>query len=57
MERQSSSFNPTDLEEFKVSIAKYVIFSIITFGIFNIYWQYKQMMFVNRASGEEVFFS
>ena len=55
MERQYSSSGPVDVQEFKLSIAKYVIFSIITFGIFNIYWQYKQMMFVNRASGEEKF--
>jgi hypothetical protein len=55
MERQGSSFSSTSLEEFKVSIAKYVIFSIITFGIFNIYWQYKQMMFVNAATAEEKF--
>ncbi|MBI2486358.1 MAG: DUF4234 domain-containing protein [Deltaproteobacteria bacterium] len=55
MQRQGSSFSSTGLEEFNVSIAKYVIFSIITFGIYNIYWQYKQMMFVNAAAGEEKF--
>lgn len=55
MDRQGYSLSQTSLEDFKVSIAKYVIFSIITFGIFNIYWQYKQMMFVNSAAAEEKF--
>ena len=55
MESQGSSLISNDLQEFKVGIAKYVILSIITFGIFNIYWQYKQMMFVNSAVREEKF--
>ncbi len=55
MDRKAYSLSQTSLEDFKVSIAKYVIFSIITLGIFNIYWQYKQMMFVNSATAEEKF--
>jgi len=55
MERQGSSLNRANVGDFKVSIAKYVVFSIITLGIFNIYWQYRQMSFVNRIAGEEKF--
>ncbi|HWP91514.1 MAG TPA: DUF4234 domain-containing protein [Thermodesulfobacteriota bacterium] len=55
MERSSTSFTQADLLEFKSGIAKYVILSIITLGIFNLYWQYKQMRFVNTVAGEERF--
>jgi len=55
MERSNTSFVQGDLQEFRSGIAKYVILSIITLGIFNVYWQYVQMRFVNTLSGEEKF--
>ncbi|HXG30120.1 MAG TPA: DUF4234 domain-containing protein [Thermodesulfobacteriota bacterium] len=55
MERPPSPIDQAELRSFKVSIARYVILSIITLGIFNIYWQYIQMKFVNLITGEERF--
>lgn len=46
---------PTDLQQFKGDIAKDVIFTIITCGIYGFFWQYRQMKFVNTLSGEEKF--
>ncbi len=55
MERLGSSLDRVSVGDFKVSIAKYVILSIVTLGIFNIYWQYRQMSFVNKTASEEKF--
>lgn len=55
MGRPPSPIDQAELRSFKVSIARYVILSIITLGIFNIYWQYIQMKFVNLITGEERF--
>ncbi|MGQ0794300.1 MAG: DUF4234 domain-containing protein [Deltaproteobacteria bacterium] len=44
-----------ELLEFRAGIAKYIILTIITLGIFNLYWQYRQMKFVNLLAGEKKF--
>ena len=50
-----ASVIPPDLQQFKGDIAKDVIFTIITCGIYGFFWQYRQMKFVNTLSGEEKF--
>lgn len=55
MNESSASVVPPNLEQFKSDIAKDVVFTILTLGIYGIYWQYRQMKFVNTLSGEKKF--
>ncbi len=45
-------FNP---EEHRINISKAVILTILTCGIYNIYWQYLQMNTVNLLLGRQEF--
>lgn len=44
---------PTDLSQFRLGIAKYIILSILTCAIFSLYWMYKQTKFINEITNEE----
>jgi len=41
--------------EHKINIAAYVIFTLLTCGLFNLYWNYRQMKACNELLGREEF--
>lgn len=41
--------------DFEINIPAYVIFTIITCGLFNIYWNYRQMEACNYLLGRQEF--
>ncbi len=44
-----------DKEALKINIAKAIILTIVTCGLYNIYWQYLQMNTVNLLLGRQQF--
>lgn len=55
MENSSSSFDSLEVQPFKSNIAKDIIVTILTCGLYNLFWQYRQMKFINLIAGEEKF--
>ncbi len=49
------SLSYVDREALKIDIAKAVILTIVTCGIYNLVWQYKQMETVNLLLGRDQF--
>jgi hypothetical protein len=46
---------PVKRADFEINIPAYVIFTIITCGLFNIYWNYRQMEACNYLLGRQEF--
>lgn len=44
---------PTGLNQLRLGIAKYIILSILTCGIYALYWIYNQTKFINEITKEE----
>ncbi|GBD40009.1 hypothetical protein HRbin37_02295 [bacterium HR37] len=53
MSKGAYHFTRGELEGFKSSIAWDVVLSILTCGIYNLFWQYRQIRAVNTLLGEE----
>ena len=43
MEDFSSPFSSLEVQPFKSNIAKDIIVTILTCGLYNLFWQYRQM--------------
>ena len=52
---QSESVPVVSPDEAKISIVKAVILTVVTCGIYNIFWTYKQMNVVNGLLGRNQF--
>jgi hypothetical protein len=55
MEGSYSSVSAGELQPFKSTVAIDIILVLITCGIYDLFWQYRQIRFVNLVSGEVKF--
>ena len=46
---------PVDPGRHKINIAIYIILTLVTFGLFNIYWNFRQMESCNALLGRKEF--
>lgn len=53
MSKGAYHFTRVELERFKSNIAWDVVLSILTCGIYNLFWQYRQIRAINTLLGEE----
>ncbi|BAT70857.1 conserved hypothetical protein [Thermosulfidibacter takaii ABI70S6] len=53
MEKRLIGFRVAEMDE--DSVVKNVVLSLITCGLWNVYWQYKQMRTMNHLLGERYF--
>ena len=55
MEDFSSPFSSLEVQPFKSNIAKDIIVTILTCGLYNLFWKYRQMQIPTFIEGEERF--
>ena len=55
MESSYSSLTAGALQPFKSTVAMDIVLVLITCGIYDLFWQYRQIRFVNLVSGEVKF--
>ncbi len=54
-ENGDKGFNKIEMEQFELSVAMNLVITLLTCGIYNLYWNYMQMEACNTLLGREEF--